>query len=47
LAWLDTSIVLRALAITMVVVVHLEIWGYEAAHTCCSASPGSPLPASS
>ena len=26
-AWLDTSIVLRALAITLVVVVHLEIWG--------------------
>jgi acyl-CoA synthetase (AMP-forming)/AMP-acid ligase II len=27
LAWLDASIVLRALAITMVVLVHLEIWG--------------------
>ncbi|HKH55984.1 MAG TPA: AMP-binding protein [Propionibacteriaceae bacterium] len=26
-AWLDASIVLRALAITMVVLVHLEIWG--------------------
>jgi acyl-CoA synthetase (AMP-forming)/AMP-acid ligase II len=26
-AWLDTSIVLRALAITLVVLVHLEIWG--------------------
>jgi acyl-CoA synthetase (AMP-forming)/AMP-acid ligase II/peptidoglycan/LPS O-acetylase OafA/YrhL len=27
MAWLDTSVVLRALAITMVVLVHLEIWG--------------------
>jgi acyl-CoA synthetase (AMP-forming)/AMP-acid ligase II len=27
LAWLDTSIVLRAVAITLVVLVHLEIWG--------------------